>query len=425
MAKSNLFVFQLFLSFLGLTLILNNSSSLILNFIFLVLIGLNFFLNSGKLFSIVSFYTILFSSALIPILLVNFGVIPDVVTPNIIRVDIMQDNYYGLALDILILSTLIMSSYLNLSTSFKVSRKDRVDNFKPIYYEIFIIFSSYMINKDSSILFLDAYRGDGYVDGESFGGWAVFFIMALSYYVYKTNLASQRNLYFCYFVIFFWFIFANRGEIFPILFFVLYATFSRRKKFRFIQVPRYVYALVLVLSFLAIGVVRSGNYTYSGDLLLTLLSNNTGGPVAYSFMSILYHTQNFGFENGATFIDYLYRTLPSFIIPDRPGDVSMFLVKTYSTGGGNLLIGEPYLNFGVLGVFAFLNLFLMLIVFIEKKASVYREFNLLYILFIFLGTRTVLYGFITFYKLAILFIGLLFIYLLFNGGKIILNRRTN
>lgn len=417
MLKINFFLFQLILGFIGLLFILNSYSSLILNLVYLFLIVINFFLNRSNLFSIAYFYTALFLSALIPILLVNLNYIPDIVVPNLTRINILNEHYYNLTTDILIFSTFIMSSYLNLSTQFKPSSIKRKNNFKPIYFEILILFFSFMVNKDSSIILFEAYKGDSYVDGQSFGGWSVFFIFTFSYYVYRTNLASRRNIYFSYLIILFWFLFGNRGEIFPIVFFILYISLQKTKGFKFTNFTKYIYGFLLVLTFLAIGSLRS-NGSYSGSLIITLLSDFTGGPIGYSFMSILYHTENYGFLNGATFLDYLFRTLPSFISPERPGDVSMFLVENYSTGGGNLLIGEPYINFGILGVFIFLHLFLSFIIWVEKKANKFIEFNFIYIIFIFLGTRTVLYGFITMYKLAIIFFAILSLYLLLNKGKL-------
>ena len=422
MLKSRFFFSQFILGFIGVFILLNNYSSLILNGIYLTLICFNFYLNRGKLFSIISFYTILFLTALIPILLVNLNIITDVVVPNSTRIFVLQEHYYSLAMDILIFSTFIMSSYLNLSIGFKASLIKGKNKFKAIYYEISILFFSYIINKDSSNILYDSYKGDGYVDGENFGGWAIFFIIFFSYYIYMTNLESKRNLYFSYFIIFYWFLFGNRGEIFPIVFFVLFISYSKKKKLKLFNFTRYLYALFLISIFFLIGIFRSGNFSYSGNLLLTLLSNFTGGPISYSFMSILYQTEKYGFSNGATFLDYLYRTLPSFITPNRPGDVSMFLVEEYSTGGGNLLIGEPYLNFGILGVFVFLHLFLSFFVWIEKMANKFNEYNYIFILIIFLGTRTVLYGFITFYKLTILFIIIIFFRILFNKGIFNLTR---
>jgi hypothetical protein len=80
------------------------------------------------------------------------------------------------------------------------------------------------------------------------------------------------------------------------------------------------------------------------------------------------------------------------------------------------------LNFGILGVFVFLHLFLSFFGWIEKMANKFNEYNYIFILIIFLGTRTVLYGFITFYKLTILFIIIIFFRILFNKGIFNLTR---
>ena len=92
-------------------------------------------MNRKQIFGIISFYSLLFLTALIPIMMVQFGGIADVVLPNLIRIDVLKDNYYSMAFDILVLSTFIMTSYLNLSRKFNSFSADDSNNFKPFFLE--------------------------------------------------------------------------------------------------------------------------------------------------------------------------------------------------------------------------------------------------------------------------------------------------
>jgi len=68
------------------------------------------------------------------------------------------------------------------------------------------------------------------------------------------------------------------------------------------------------------------------------------------------------FEYGKTYFDYLLRSPPEFMYPDRPVDLAwMFQDHGYAAIGGFFELAEAYLNFGILGCLAipFLISFLM------------------------------------------------------------------
>ncbi|WP_194850511.1 O-antigen polymerase [Nonlabens antarcticus] len=271
---------------------------------------------------------------------------------------------------------------------------------KTLFLEILILFFSFMINRNSSNILYNSYHGDGYVDGESFGGWSVFFIVTMAFYIYKTNLENRRHLFFSIAVILYWFLFGNRGEVFPLVFFILLKISKTNLKIKSWKVL--LYGSFGVAVFMINGLMRSGTTFNFSTFLGSFFSNFTGTPVTYSLMAVVYHTERVGFAYGITFFEYFLRSLPSFIQSERPGDLSMFLVKEYSTLGGTHFIGEPYFNFGILGVFFFMHSFSSLFLIIEKKARALYEYRYIFIVLIFLGTRTVWYGYITFYKTFLL-----------------------
>jgi hypothetical protein len=58
------------------------------------------------------------------------------------------------------------------------------------------------------------------------------------------------------------------------------------------------------------------------------------------------------FQLGRSYLDYILRTPPEFIYPDRPKDLSaIFAPQGYASVGGFFEIAEAYINFSLIGVF--------------------------------------------------------------------------
>lgn len=134
---------------------------------------------------------------------------------------------------------------------------------------------------------------------------------------------------------------------------------------------KFKYIFYLLPAYLALelwGLVRSGLSEYlAGELsfqqLLDMGLGNaalmpdvvyagTLGPIATTFANVvaLFRWGEVDFIYGVSYFDFLLRTPPEFIYPDRPQDyAAMFADYGLSSGGGFFELAEAYLNFGPLG----------------------------------------------------------------------------
>lgn len=80
--------------------------------------------------------------------------------------------------------------------------------------------------------------------------------------------------------------------------------------------------------------------------------SGTLGPIATTFANVvaLFERGQVNMLYGSGYVDYLLRTPPEFLYPDRPQDYAlMFPAYGLSSGGGFFELAEAYLNFGLLG----------------------------------------------------------------------------
>lgn len=123
--------------------------------------------------------------------------------------------------------------------------------------------------------------------------------------------------------------------------------------------------------------------------------------------------------HGKSYFEYILRTPPEFIYPDRPEDLAWIFTKFgYSSGGGFFELAEAYYNFGIIGVII-MPFLISFYIGISYKYFLNNKFSLLYslpfftILAVFL--RGILYQTFAFYKGFITGIVLFSIFLILNS----------
>lgn len=126
--------------------------------------------------------------------------------------------------------------------------------------------------------------------------------------------------------------------------------------------------ILILLSFLfvqVLGLVRSNIDSLSISTVLNVFDNIRNGSssgvllyqgtvndLATTFSGIIYLVNNYGLEHlyGQSYFDWILRTPPSFIYPERPKDLSwIFSDLGFSSGGGFFELSEAYYNFGFYG----------------------------------------------------------------------------
>jgi len=125
------------------------------------------------------------------------------------------------------------------------------------------------------------------------------------------------------------------------------------------------------------------------------------------------------YMHGKSYIDYILRTPPHFMYPNRPQDLAWIFVNNgYTSGGGFFELAEAYLNFSVLGVFIVPFIISSMISFSYKqfsqnKYSIFHSILLFSILSAFL--RGLLYQTFAFWKSIVTGFILYIIFYLFLG----------
>lgn len=152
----------------------------------------------------------------------------------------------------------------------------------------------------------------------------------------------------------------------------------------------------------------------------------TMSGIGSAFANILHMLQFnvIDFQWGGPYFDYILRTPPSFIYPDRPKDLSsLFEEYGYISIGGFFELAEAYLSFGLLGVIIIPAIISCLFKYLQNKAingSLLHYILLLSILSVFM--RGAWYQTFAYYKAMvtglIIYILLFVVILIFRGrGK--------
>lgn len=222
--------------------------------------------------------------------------------------------------------------------------------------------------------------------------------------------------------------------------FIIYLMFHHKKiGWR----PVYFIYMIPMYLFLELwGLVRTGLHLYirgetdvsdvinmglgNAAIMDNVVYSGTLGPITTTFANTVFLGENglISFLYGSGFTDYLLRTLPAFLYPERPQDLA-YIFQDYglSSGGGFFELAEAYLNFGILGA-ALVPLLISLAIscayaYAKKGANLYRFFALTSLLCVWL--RGAWYQTFAYYKsfisATILFLIISFIYALYMMVK--------
>lgn len=130
-----------------------------------------------------------------------------------------------------------------------------------------------------------------------------------------------------------------------------------------------------------------GNAATMSDVVYS----GTLGPITTTFANTVYliKDNSLSFIYGQGYLDFILRTPPQFLYPDRPKDYAlMFPDYGLSSGGGFFELAEAYLNFGVFGAFLMPFLISVSISFIyfraQKSSGIFYVFALSSILCVWL-----------------------------------------
>jgi oligosaccharide repeat unit polymerase len=326
---------------------------------------------------------------------------------------------------------------------FLFSQKVKLIKEHKLYFEnkLFFYFVSFLLFIVASLMVLAngslVITGGTYADGSGTSmpinnlnvfANILFYTLILLFYKIKNiyNIQNKRYLYVIIFFFFYIFFFAEflRGVRMDALngifgFVILYLLYNDKP----LKVTPKLFFLGIILFIIMqiMGMLRSALNYLTFDEIIAVIKNGfseiiegsksgilfyqgTINDIATTFSGTIYMIQNHitDYYYGSSYFDYILRTPPKFLYPDRPEDLSWIFVNNgLTSGGGFFELAEAYLNFGVVGVFIvpfFISFFLGYAykLFVNNKYSIYYSI----LLFSFLSgfMRGLLYQSFTFYK---------------------------
>lgn len=227
------------------------------------------------------------------------------------------------------------------------------------------------------------------------------------------NLKKSKMVKFSYVFVGFWFL--SHYERVDILGFfmglLLMWCVNRKLQFKFKNLLLLGTILIPILALLTyMGDYRSGTKSFD---IKSLLVHHTVSDISYVYNSGIQHKIDFGFYYGETYIRYIQELIPTV---SSSYDVAQILSKRYNTPGGDYLLDEPIINFGIIGVILFQIVEFSILYILMKKKGNYQFF--VYVFLIMTIFRTHWYG-LAYIETAMIYILpiLYFIFIYLNKKK--------
>lgn len=306
----------------------------------------------------------------------------------------------------------------------QIARKIEVDelNYKVLFYcsLMLVVFIAYLTTESAGpSLFVASYATEA--QGQLLGNtqaMGIIGVLAMVLAVNRVKLKFARPLMLIsvlYFLVWAMFFHGLRQDVLTALLGMYVVHLISKAKSPRIDMKAAVILVVLVLIFELWGTMRTTLATDGFDPLAAKeqISSHFGESHVYQLSTLssigttvantVYLIQNgqVDFLYGRSFLEYIPRTPPEFIYPDRPVDYA-WIFQDYNlvSAGGFHELAEAYLNFGVAGAFIVPLILSFLISKAYWGACVYQTIGRYFLLFSFIGIwmRGTWYQIFAFYK---------------------------
>ena len=251
--------------------------------------------------------------------------------------------------------------------------------------------------------------------------WNHFSIILLLFAV--GNLKNSRIIRICFCVVIAWFLLhSERVDVLGLLIFLI-IRYCSKKNYNFsfkVMSGITIIGIFIFVVFLYIGHSRAGEQTILSitSFWQTFMTQSTASDLGHVFNGTIEYTYNRGLLFGKTYITYLQGLIPMFDQPLRAGHLVQLY---YHTAGGELIISEPYINFGYIGILVIIPVYIWMVEKIIKKNTLYGR-----IVFYFLTASAVRY---LWYGLTYIETGIIYLiplsYLLSKVLKIKIKKKGN
>ncbi len=215
----------------------------------------------------------------------------------------------------------------------------------------------------------------------------IFLILAIP------NFRTSKFVKFSYLFCIIWFLLnGERVDIVGLLIclFIIFFTKDVRSKIKksLKLYTKYIFLIIAIVFLMVfIGEKRSNSDISLSSLCKKILVQNTAADIGYVYESSVRYPEEYGYFYGKTYVSYLTDLIP---LSSSKYNASRILSTTYSAPGGILILSEPYMNFGYIGIIIFSIFEFLILYFILKKKSKYSYF--LYLFLIAASFRISWYG---------------------------------
>lgn len=336
-----------------------------------------------------------------------------------------------------------------LGNKIPVTQRTEIKNENLIFLQVsivFFIFVSILLNVTRGPSIIYGSYGSGSDDGFSTGLNNLNTIaICLSYFIYILYLKLDEKcglnkfykkiiiLSFLYFYIYVNLLHGVRMDALNGMFglFVIYKCVRTNNVN--VSFKSFILVVIAFLIIQVIGAVRSNISSLSTDTIFFVINNLTSGSssgillyqgtlndLATTFSGIIYLVEQYGFSHlyGSSYFDWLARTPPEFLYPDRPRDLAwLFYDNNFSSGGGFFELSEAFYNFGFLGA-AIVPFFISFILALSLKLYRNNSYSILHFVVLagFMSSllRGALYQSFAYYKASVTVVILYIIILLIS-----------
>ena len=242
----------------------------------------------------------------------------------------------------------------------------------------------------------------GLVQGSAWNHLSIVCLLFVLPKFKKSNLVKITYLF-----VIFWFIsHYERVDIIGILLLSLIYILIKKEK---IKLRTYIIVgitgITAVFTMVFLGELRADNIQDMTitDIARKTLVQNTAADVGYVFNTSIEYAETNELLMGKTYITYFIKLVPFLDSNVRAGKI---LNETYLTPGGEFILSEPLMNFGVIGILLFQILEFSIYSAILSKKNRYRFF--LYSFLMLTVFRTSWYGWMYIEKAIVYFIPIIY-----------------
>lgn len=345
--KRIILIFEIILSIIT---IIVYSFKLNYNIIFIINIVLSFVICFKAKFSLISLQTVLLNYVLGPVFFqYNFST-----SYGLLQLDLIPLNYDYINMALFIWN--ILNFNFIFFTSF-LKKESELLKYKPklkkkvtyIFSTLAILFTIIALPSlpfqtfDTRVVALKAL-----LPGNAWNHLVIILLIFIF-----SEFKNSKYVKFTYCFVVFWFLsHFERVDMLGLLLMIsvlMIINASKKKRKRYIVIL-FIFGTIMFFGLTAFASIRVNKSVKANELIKSIFVHSTVADIAYTFNSAIQYKSDKGLMYGKTYSAYLIESVPLLNSESR---FDKILQKQYHTVGGGYLLGEPIMNFGIIGLVVF------------------------------------------------------------------------